>query len=194
MSNRIKKKIKNLNHLKLILEDLNDSIQPGIEIILDLKENKETMSYLCRSKYIEDWDYTAENKKEAVEEIAEKLPSEDKMEVEVENEELGFFKNLGIEQGDWNMIAWCIEAIRKTASTRSAVIFQTKFFYDSVKENIQKIISPEHALLTMTGESYYSDYPWDLVEKDLSEKLHKLWPNKLKELSLTEVATILYKK
>ena len=183
---KIKLKIKDINQLKSILDQIETNIDPGIELIVDIKESKELMSFLCSSSDIEDWDYYKSTEKEEY-----KITKEDKPEEEVIS---GFFGDLGIkEQYDWNGVAWAIEAIHNLSKKSPALRFKSDFWNKAIKQELEKTASPHHAILTLATHSYYSQYRWEDIEEDLETKLNNLWSN-MGSMTLTELAKKLYKE
>ena len=85
----VKIRVAGKDQLKYVLEELGEKFTGEIEVKVKVKEDKETLSFLCSASEILDWDFTAgkedervieDEVKEEVKEISNGILSE--MEVE----------------------------------------------------------------------------------------------------------------
>ena len=166
-------KAKGEEGLESLLKELG--IEGEIEVRVMIKDTKQNYSLLSLSPIISDWDFIT----------AEETKQEDNEEETVE----GILK--GIEKGDWNGIAWRIEAVWKTALKSPAVIFQSGFFWNIIK-HVPLSITPEHAILVKLSEARWSGWEWEDVDQDLTEILNNEWRNGLEKKSLIELSRTLY--
>jgi len=215
MSNRkINVKIKGSDSLRAVLEELKGSVIGELEVTMTIKDTKDVVSYICRSPHIIDWDdVSRENDNPVVEESdseepqesmvqeeaieTEPLPEEtvnEEIQKEVSEERDPYITELiGVGERNWNDLAWMIEAVWNVAQTSPSLLFGTRFFVNAVKGIYNgKLVTPEHAILTMVLEGYYKSYSWDEVQGDITKKLHESW-NSLKGITLSDLATKLYK-
>jgi hypothetical protein len=215
MSNRkINVKIKGSDSLRAVLEELKGSVIGELEVTMTIKDTKDVVSYICRSPHIIDWDdVSRENDNPVVEESdseepqesmvqeeaieTEPLPEEtvnEEIQKEVSEERDPYITELiGVGEKNWNELAWMIEAVWNVAQTSPSLLFGTRFFVNAVKGIYNgKLVTPEHAILTMVLEGYYKSYSWDEVQGDITKKLHESW-NSLKGITLSDLATKLYK-
>jgi len=215
MSNRkINVKIKGSDSLRAVLEELKGSVIGELEVTMTIKDTKDVVSYICKSPHIIDWDdVSRENDNPVVEESdseepqesmvqeeaieTEPLPEEtvnEEIQKEVSEERDPYITELiGVGEKNWNELAWMIEAVWNVAQTSPSLLFGTRFFVNAVKGIYNgKLVTPEHAILTMVLEGYYKSYSWDEVQGDITKKLHESW-NSLKGITLSDLATKLYK-
>jgi len=185
-SEKIKIKTKTVSEMILVLKELEKNLKnDGLEITVNVEQDKDLMSFLCHSKYIEDWDFIKAENNEPKIKIEEEQPKSK-----------GILGDLGIIPGDWNKIGWLIEAIWKTAQKSPAILFRTNFFYEAVKrelESVSQSVGPEHAILTLLVELRYNQHGWDWeeIDEDFTESMKKVWPEMYGK-TLTEISKIIY--
>jgi hypothetical protein len=186
MSNRkINITVKSSDSLKIIIEELGKSIKGELKLTMTLEDTKETMSYICRSPYILDWDYDSKSQESNIQDEAIKS--------ELHNESLDLFEIVGIHEKNWNELTWIIESIWKLAQRSPSLIFGTRFFIDAVSDIYkEKLVTPEHVILAMIIEGYYKDFPLNEIKEDINSKLRDNWKS-LNGITLSELATKLYK-
>ena len=150
---------------------------------MKVKEDKETLSFLCSASEILDWDFTA--RKEDEREI------EDEVKEEVKEISNGILSEMEVGEGDWNGLVWVIEAIWKAAQKSPAVLYQSGFFWKVVKECYSKVVTPEHVILVKLSQIRYNDWGWKEVDEDLTQNLNNVW-KRMNGLSLSELAKEIY--
>ena len=99
-----------------------------------------------------------------LEEFRDVIPGELSVEISfAENHEpsvndSSLFGHFTVEDKNYNRLSWIIEAIILLAHKSPAIKFESDFFYNALE--VKEDISPEHAILTMLSESYYSEWEW----------------------------------
>ena len=98
-----------------------------------------------------------------------------------------------VEPGNWNGLAWMIEAVWRAAQISPAVIFQSGLFWKVIERVYQEKATPEHAILTRLGEIRYSEWGWKETDEDLTQILNNVWKS-LNGKTLTELSIKIYGK
>ncbi|MBP3732257.1 MAG: hypothetical protein J6I84_03340 [Bacilli bacterium] len=200
MSNRkVKIKVARAEQLKLLLEEIGLMDSPA-EIIMYIEDNKETMKTLCTSKYANDWDFIDEEIEEQEETI--KLPEPEPMPTAMPKPKKKGIIELVIPEfieGDWNSIAWLIEAVWRLSHKSPSLMWGTGFFCETLEKELITVKGSskgvEHSLLRMLSESYYSGTTTEEMELDLTTKLEHLWVHGgFREKTLSDIANALYKQ
>jgi hypothetical protein len=179
----VKIRVAGKDQLKYVLEELGEKFTGEIEVKVKVKEDKETLSFLCSASEILDWDFTAGKEEER--EI------EDEVKEEVKEISNGILSEMEVGKGDWNGLVWVIEAIWKAAQKSPAVLYQSGFFWKVVKECYSEVVIPEHVILVKLSQIRYNDWGWKEVDEDLTQNLNNVW-KRMNGLSLSELAKEIY--
>jgi hypothetical protein len=171
---KIKIKVEKVDQLMIILKEMEHLISKdkGLELELWIPENKETISYITHSPYIQDWDF-----------MAEKICAD---------EVQGILK--GIEPRNWNDVGWVVEAVWGLAQKSPAILYQSNLFWGALKQKFEEVkqsITPEHVLLSRLGEVRYKDWSWDEVDQDLTQSLGRAWKG-MSKISISDLAKQIY--
>jgi hypothetical protein len=180
----IKIRVAGKDQLKYVLEELGEKFTGEIEVKVKVKEDKETLSFLCSASEILDWDFTAGKEDERV--IEDEVKEE-----EVKEISNGILSEMEVGKGDWNGLVWVIEAIWKAAQKSPAVLYQSGFFWKVVKECYSEVVTPEHVILVKLSQIRYNDWGWKEVDEDLTQNLNNVW-KRMNGLSLSELAKEIY--
>ena len=210
---KIKVTLRDKDSLLLLLDQL-ETERGEVEVELAIKDTKFNYSLLATSPSVLDWDFiTAEkSRQEIIEKEQEEIEltpiPEENMEPVIDR--FGYshadkpykpstwtIKGIleGVEQGDWNQVAWRIESVWRAALKSPAVLFQSDFFW-KVLEQVSQFNSPtpEHAILVKLSEARWSGWKWEDVDEDLTQILTNEWKSGMGQKSLTELSRNIYGK
>lgn len=167
--------------------DLNSE---NLELIIDVKENREAFEYLYRSPYISNWDFVDNNRdiKKPVEE--EKRTGEKILEKKKDLAELK------IE--DFNDLAFVVEFFWSIGKN----YWQNPEFYNMLEEKLASttkvgnnlITGINHLMIKTLIEYYYSGKGTEFGIKDTLEKLKSHSQEIFRCETISEVTKILYGK
>ena len=198
---KIKVTVRDKDSLLLLLNQLEIS-KGEVNVELVIKDSKSNYSLLARSPEVLDWDFiTAEESRQ--EDLMTREGKDDVTKTDSEFLTLtsqtkqkpaeGILE--GVEQGNWNQVAWRIESVWRAALKSPAVLFQSDFFW-KVLEQVSQFNSPtpEHAILVKLSEARWSGWDWEEVDEDLTKILNSEWKSGMGKKSLTELSRAIYGK